>query len=228
MRLGLDGRVPGGARVVAADAVSSGDLRRLARKIRPGEQVFGASAIAKYLLGNPPGKTHYIPRLGGKWLGIFGSLNPLTERQLKAAGGMDGVRVSWLKPESLLSGKIPAVPAGARAWLLALEPSSFRRRLAGKGALQLGNRIAGRLGALAAACREAFPPSGLMLSGGLTAMEVCAKMGITGLVLTREVTAGLVASRAVWPGPALEIITKPGGFGAESAIVEIMEKIRRT
>lgn len=225
--LGLDGDAPRKARIISADAVSPGDLERISRMVGPRELVFGASAIAKFLVGKPAREIRQETRLTGRWLGIFGSLNPLTERQLRAVEGMAGVRVSWLKPESLLAGKIPSVPAGARAWLLALEPSTFRHRLAGRGALQLGNRIAGRLGDLAAACRTAFQPSGLILSGGLTAMGVCGKMGIAGLVLSEEIIPGLVASRAVWMGPALEIITKPGGFGSDGAIVEILKRIRR-
>ena len=70
-------------------------------------------------------------------------------------------------------------------------------------------------------------PTGLLLSGGLTAAGVCAQMRIAGLDLREELSPGLVASSARWAGPGLEIITKPGGFGAEDALADTARRIRR-
>jgi len=225
--LGLAGPVHGRARFISVDAISDADLARFARRVKHDELVFGAAPVARHLAGRPGKPVRFSPSLSGRWLGIFGTLNPRTQVQLKAASKIPGVKVTWLKPGNLVAGKTPPVPAGARAWMVALDPAAFRPTLAGRDALARGNRKAELLGVLAAACREAFQPAGLLVSGGLTAIEVCEKNGITGLTLMKELEPGLVASRAVWNGPRLEIITKPGGFGAGDAIVKIINRIRR-
>ena len=226
--LGLDGKIPRKALYASVDAIDDSGLARFARLVRNNELVFGAAPIARHLVGRPGRKTRYSPSLTGRWLGIFGTLNPRTQIQLKAASKLPGVRVSWLKPGDLVAGKMPPVPVGVKAWLVALDPPAFRPTLAGKDALAKGNRKAELLGFMAEACRRAFSPSGLLVSGGLTAIEVCEKTRINGLTLLAELEPGLVASRAVWNGPRLEIITKPGGFGAGDAIVKIINRIRRT
>jgi len=225
-RIGRRGRVSG-ARYISADAICGDDLKRIARLIKTGDLVFGASPIAGYLAGNMPGQPGKVKLNSGRWLGVIGSLNPLTESQVQVISGKPGVKVALIKPGLLFSGGIPPVPSGISAWILALEPVSFRALLKSKSSLADGKRIAGMLGALASQCRRSFNPVGLILSGGLTAIEVCEKMGISGLGLTGMAGPGLVASKAVWNGPPLEIITKPGGFGSDEALLEIVNMIRR-
>ena len=216
-----------GTFLVSADAMDGGDLLRIAGMVGRRDMVFGASPIAGFLLGRPPRQGRLKVPLQGKWLGIIGSLNPHTQAQVKALEKIPGVRVSWMRPRHLAGGRLPEAPRGVQAWFLALEQSSFRNRLKAGNSLALGNRMAARLGDIAAACAGVFRPSGLLLSGGLTAIGVCEKAGIRGLLLSDEIMPGLVLSRAVWNGPALAIITKPGGFGAEDALVKTIKMVRR-
>jgi len=216
-----------GSVFISADAISGDDLKRIARMIKPRELVFAASPIAGYLTGKKPGKRGEVKLNSRRWLGVIGSLNPQTECQVRAVSGKSGVEVSWIKPGLLFSGGIPPVPSGISTWILALEPVSFRALLKSKSSLSDGKRIAGMLGELASKCRMNFNPAGMILSGGLTAIAACEKMGISGLGLTGMAGPGLVASKAVWSGPLLEIITKPGGFGSDDALLEIVNRIRR-
>jgi len=239
---------------VSVDATGDDDLQSAAKIIPQSDLVFGASPMAKFLAGRAPGNPRTRARMGGRWpacwrgrrvepwarrwrqrrlasggrwLGIFGSLNPLTTAQLKRAGKCRGTKVAWIGPEHLHGGREIAAPAGARVWLVALNPGAFRYMREGGGSLGRGNRIAGALGRISAQCMRNFSPDGLMLSGGLTAMGVCENLGITGLSLHEELSPGLVSSSALWKGPALEIITKPGGFGAENALAETVARIWR-
>lgn len=232
-RAGWRGR---GFRFAVADAISEDDLRTVAGAIPSSDLVFGAAPMARYLLGRPPRPFRGTPRLAGRWLGIIGSLNPLTSTQVKLASRIPGVSVTTVKPAALFGGAKLRPPRCAFMWLVALDAAAFRpflrrnpSRASGQGGqavLELGNRISVELGGLARRLAWEWLPSGLLLSGGLTAAGVCERMGIAGLELESELLPGLVASRAR-ADRSLEIITKPGGFGAENAVAEIARKIGR-
>lgn len=217
-----------GSRFAVADVMGEDDFRAFAALVGRRDLVFGAAPASRFLVGAPARRFKCRPRPVGRWLGILGSLNPRTRAQVDSARKMSGVRVTLLRPRELFSRRLPRPPSGGFMWLVALDAPAFRGKLGGGGAaLEEGNRMARELGRLADALSAEWGPSGLVLSGGLTAAGVCEQMGIHGLELLAEPSPGLVWARAEWEGPELAIITKPGGFGAEDALAEIARTIRR-
>lgn len=217
-----------GVGFVVADAIGEGDLAALARFVRRRDVVFGAAPASRHLVGSPRMRFAASPRLGGRWLGVIGSLNPRTRAQVALARRVPGVSVTLLGPRELFSRRLPRPPRSGFLWLVALDPRRFKGgKQGGASALAEGNRKAGELGRLGEALAAEWGPTGLLLSGGLTAAGVCERMGISGLNLMAEPAPGLVQAKAAWAGPELAIITKPGGFGAEDALAALARRMRR-
>ncbi len=218
----LDGRV----RMVVADAVRDGDLRRLARCIPRDDLICGAASLARYC--TPPFKG--VPRtrlrsVRGKkvrGLAVIGSLNPLTARQVAGAARRKGIETRRLGPPEL---RRPAtVPRPGTRWLvLALEARKFRLADTPRRASEAGERIARALARHAAPALRAWKPGRLLFSGGLTAAAVCEELGVSELVLERELTPGLVLSEALAGRASYRTVTKPGGFGSADCLERLMK-----
>ena len=114
--------------------------------------------------------------------------------------------------------------------MLALDPVSFRARFRRRRAslrLAAGDRVARDLARYASSFFARWKPSGLLLSGGLTAAAVCEELGIGELELKREVFPGVVVSEAEGPHGRVSVVTKPGGFGGADALVRLAAWVAR-
>jgi uncharacterized protein YgbK (DUF1537 family) len=66
----------------------------------------------------------------------------------------------------------------------------------------------------------------LVLTGGDTALQVCAGLQITALTILAQVEPGVPGSRAASGAHAgLPIVTKAGGFGSPQALIHALEWI---
>jgi D-threonate/D-erythronate kinase len=72
------------------------------------------------------------------------------------------------------------------------------------------------------------PVSGLALVGGDTAQAILRALRTSGLMLAGEVAAGMPYGR-LWDGPfaGLPTLTKAGGFGADTALTDGLNFLRR-
>lgn len=80
--------------------------------------------------------------------------------------------------------------------------------------------VAARLGRAARAVVEQGSVGALVLTGGDTALAVCAALESTGIWLQGEVEVGIpwgVLADGPWAG--LRLVTKAGGFGSGEALV---------
>jgi D-threonate/D-erythronate kinase len=66
-------------------------------------------------------------------------------------------------------------------------------------------------------------PSTLVLFGGDTAFGVVQALGIGSFLPVRELTQGVVVSRAEQDGRELHLVTKAGAFGAPDILMRIRE-----
>jgi uncharacterized protein YgbK (DUF1537 family) len=150
---------------------------------------------------------------------VIGSFNPLTGDQVRRAAREKGVYVRMLDPGGL-GGPPAPVPADKVRWaFLALDPGLFRIPAGRRLRSASGERLARALARYAAKVIWRWKPSGLFLSGGLTAAAVFDELGIGEFTLRGEVLPGLVASEAQVPGlGAIRVLTKPGGFGSPDLI----------
>jgi uncharacterized protein YgbK (DUF1537 family) len=84
-----------------------------------------------------------------------------------------------------------------------------------------GAVVAARLAAIVAAVCARVSVSGLVLTGGDTAAAVCAALGSTSLWLTGELQPGIATATLIGGRhPDLAIVTKAGGFGDDGALVD--------
>lgn len=116
---------------------------------------------------------------------------------------------------------------GALVFTLTEEAQAVRALTAGRdvvlstvGLVQGdAQEVAARLGRAVRALVEKAPVGGLVLTGGDTALAVCAALKSTCLWLLGEVGPGIPWGRlADGYRPGLRIATKAGGFGAEEAL----------
>jgi len=68
-------------------------------------------------------------------------------------------------------------------------------------------------------------PSGLFLTGGETALAVVRGLGVERIEVCREVSPGVPAVRLLGPGVDLPAVTKAGGFGVDSVMVDAFARL---
>ncbi|HSF30096.1 MAG TPA: four-carbon acid sugar kinase family protein [Candidatus Tectomicrobia bacterium] len=164
-------------------------------------------------------------------LGVVGSLSAVATRQVQVAL-QRGVTVV----------RLPSPTAVARPDGTARDWQALVRTLAGgrsaviwtnSGDLRAASRQTGQrvLRALAELVRELLsvtPVSGLVIVGGETARTVFRGLHTSGLVLAGEVASGMPYGRLLdGPFAGLPVITKAGGFGADTTLVDGLQFLAR-
>jgi uncharacterized protein YgbK (DUF1537 family) len=87
-----------------------------------------------------------------------------------------------------------------------------------------GESVLGPLAEVVARLSEEQFFEGLVLTGGATAVGVARRLGATGIVLGEEVEAGVPMGTLIGPRP-YPVVTKAGGFGGSSTLVEAVEAL---
>ncbi len=197
----LDALPPG---VVVFDAESEADLARIAALGRAAEGPVlwcGSGGLAHALAGETP--AHLAPALERPVLGLFGSDQAVTARQLAACGGC------WMRIAE--GGEVASQVARALetngVTLVSLALSDVTRAEAAR-------RIATAFGALLNRLRR---PGSLLVAGGETLRAVCASLGAHALDATGLVAPGVPRSMlrgGAWDG--LPVVSKSGAFGGDS------------
>jgi uncharacterized protein YgbK (DUF1537 family) len=67
--------------------------------------------------------------------------------------------------------------------------------------------------------------SGVILTGGATALSVCRALEVEGFEILEEVEPGIPLLRL---DGGLRAVTKAGGFGEKDALINIVKYLRRT
>jgi uncharacterized protein YgbK (DUF1537 family) len=211
---------PDGVEVV--DAESHDDLLAVAHRLADATTVAIGSgglsrALADVLPPAPRRPTADLPAPAPQHgspvrpvLVVVGSPHPVTRAQLAA---LDAVAVTSAEAAG------EAVRAGRRAVLTCdpggpVEPES-------PAAVALGAGLA----AAAVAVLDAVPGTGLVLTGGATALAVADALGATELRLHGEVVAGLPLGALVAGPRRVPVVTKSGGFGAPDALTRAAEAL---
>jgi uncharacterized protein YgbK (DUF1537 family) len=230
-----------GARVVVADADTPGHLTTLvAAALGYGQSTLLAgsgglgTALAAWAAARAGVASQASDGLleadGAPWLVVVGSQTEVSHHQVVELARA-GAETIDLDVDALLGQRSLADAAGRRAAALLREGVTPVLRLlvppGVDGAPGRGPRDDDRaVRALGRACRTAVEatqasgsPSGLFLTGGLTARACLLALGASGLRLEREPLPGIAAGRVVggaWDGRP--VITKAGGFGAPDAM----------
>lgn len=185
------------------------------------------------------------PRPGTGILVAAGSLMPQTAAQIRrlAGTGVPAARLdahAWVtepaRREALKAELVAALSATMRAGGDALvhtpfDPAEVERTKQAGRALGLSNTdvsrlVSAALADVAAAVLAVTGQNRAVIAGGDTSAAVCARLGVTGLRVHREIAAGLPSCWTLTEPPLL-LVLKSGSFGAadffESALAHLKE-----
>lgn len=162
-----------------------------------------AVALAEYLF--PDGAAGKVP-LAGPWLVAIGSHDPVTVAQstrLKNAS-------SFLFSEAP-DGRVGSLRPAWQGLLLQCTGTP----------VEDPNKVAGRFAEGVHTAMTAGQPATMLCSGGDTARAVLHELGQTGLEVLGEAAPGLPVTRICLNGRDLMFISKSGGFGKPSTLLDL-------
>lgn len=177
----------------------------------------------------------------GKVLVVSGSLSRKTQDQLAALGTRSATRMVEIDPLELLTAPASAVsrvdelvqPADWDSAALYVGGSQQNRDKVsswasdnGLTAHQTSKGISEGLGHLVEKALEVSDFDAIIMTGGDTAKDICAVLGIHDMELLFEVEAGLPLGIAKWNNKDIVIITKAGGFGTTESISNSVEYLK--
>lgn len=237
-------------RVLVVDVARYEDLQAIARAmaITPYKVLPVGSAGLARAIAQPPTLLHAPPtpllahRPGPPVLVVAGSLNPTTIAQVAALAGqaervvVDAQALLLAEPSALnrlVARVLPPLMAGRDVVITtgatedALRKVGALGRDLGMAAVQTGAQLAQAMGEVVASVVGQVRLSGLVLTGGETALGVCRALGAPPLKVLDELLPAIPLTRMELPGGSLKVVTKSGGFGNETALVDLCARLRR-
>ena len=237
-----------GARIVVSDAESIEDLRAASSVWDEKDVLFaGASGLAEAV--NPAAaptaeaKGGLVPE--GSVLFLVGSVTDTSREQAERLLEYSETRAvrllipSMLRDEagelSRLAAEVARLPRDLPVLVKTYDsPEDIRRDLAFAQALgcpekELGERVAAFIGTLVRALLEKRPFEAFFVTGGNTAAGLAEALKIPGIELLDEVLPGIPLGRFATPyrKDPLYIVSKSGGFGSRTALVDILNYLAK-
>jgi D-threonate/D-erythronate kinase len=218
---GLAGAVQS-ARCIVADARTDEDLEAIVRAVPDPAAVLwvGAGGLARALGAVHPGPGAAAPPPGENGapagtLVVVGSANVIAREQVQRLVAA-GVPNAGLGVAALGAGAVEACTAQARGALRRDGACVVHPVGTGEGP-DLPRRIAEALADVAARLADAGLVTGLVLTGGDTAVSVARGLGAMGLRVDDELEPGVPVGRLLGPRP-YRVVTKAGGFGSPDVL----------
>lgn len=241
--------IPEDKQILVFDAESTDDLystgRQLASQGRLGVLAgcAGFAAVLPEILGIDSGHPVSVPKIDPRLLVICGSVNPITTAQLDYAE-QRGFRRLRLTPEQKLEPNYWQTQE-ARNLLVSIEemltensrciietndeggnqPTADYASALGIDLDTLRVRIAGSLGQLVKGIFSSPSLGTILMTGGDTLLQCMNCLGVNQLEPICEMEKGIVLARFTCNGHTRHIITKSGGFGQESLMTDLAERI---
>ena len=232
-----------GASIIVADAAEPADLAVIARALaRSGldRVVCGSGGLAEELpgaLGIVGRQREPSPRPAGgerPVLVVAGTVNPVTIQQVRRAQESLGVRVLEVLPAALsrdpegqrrrVADACQTALRDVRDLVVASVPLSAN---VGATMMARDSAVASALGPVVASALHPGEWAGIVMTGGDTAISVCAALGVGVLEIEGEVEPGVPCGRLLQgPLAGLMVVTKAGGFGSPEAIAKAIRFIR--
>jgi D-threonate/D-erythronate kinase len=212
-----------GAELLVVDALDDADLQTVldaTLRALPDALLCGsaglAGTLAAYLARHAPCSNDAPSApVAGPALLVIGSGSPMAQRQIE-----------YLRRHQLVAAfeQGADLPAGiAKDLLLHLPAPPPGAVLDGPAA----RRLAEQLGATALPLIDAARPGLLVLSGGDTAIGVLASMGVTHLMVQRELLPGVPLALGVdAAGRSHAVVLKAGNHGDEAALAAVLARAR--
>ncbi len=216
--------------IVVIDSESEADLLKIAKNLIEHKILAGsaglAAAIAETLVDPPP------------VLSVIGSRRTVTQRQTRALEKRLGAELIPLDMRKALN-REPQTGAVLRAIEVfetrrdviitsAPDPETVEMTVEaatslGLSSTELEAMITDALADTARALIEQTPLSGIILSGGATAMAVCAVLSVNEISIIEELRPGIPLLRL----DDINAVTKAGGFGESDALIQASQYLKR-
>lgn len=247
---GVVGDLPDQAGILVVDAETEEELHRAGKELAARDQLRVTAGCAGFasalpdLLGlkqaDPPG----IPHLEAGLFVLCGSVNPITQHQLDYAERHGFARIH-IRPEQKLTLGYFESAEGQRAldeWSRANEEAPWlildandedpgnRDSLAFAAAQSLDMEdmrscISAALGNILPRILKGRTNKNLLITGGDTLLQCMNHMQVTQMEPLLELSPGVVLSRLEINGLIRNVITKSGGFGNETLLMDLKKLI---
>ncbi|MBZ0057221.1 MULTISPECIES: D-threonate kinase [unclassified Leclercia] len=222
------------ARLVIVDARSDDDLDRIiaaafARDERP--LLVGSAGLCDALA-----RRLATPR---QLLAVIGSMSEIAQQQIQRVRGQDNVSTVLIDINDVFNAAMDgyqqqiaaALAAGQHCVVHTCADTHARHQIdalceqRGLSRAALGETISAFLGELTRNALETSRPAALYVSGGDVAMAVASTLNAQGFAITGQVAQCVPFGRFLgcrWQGP---VMTKAGGFGTETTLLEVLHFI---
>lgn len=241
--------IPEDKRILVFDAQTTEDLSRIGRQLAEQGRLgvlagcAGFAAVLPEILGIDSGRPVSVPQLDPRLLVICGSVNPITTAQLDYAEqkGFKRLRLTpkqklepdyWQTQEAqkLLVSIEEMLAANPRCIIETNDaggnqPTADYAAALGIDLDTLRVRIAGSLGQLVKGIFSSPSLGTILMTGGDTLLQCMNCLGVAKLEPICEMEKGVVLARFTCNGHTRHIITKSGGFGQESLMTDLAERI---
>lgn len=231
------------------DASTDDDLKEIADGLaQSGELDFlaGCAGFASMLpsLLNLEGSAPSIGKLPQRLMVVCGSVNPITIAQLDEAEKSGVPRLRLLPEQKLNPSWVSSTEAAdaLKSWekkcreneICILDtnnpfsPVSTEKYAASLNLTPEETRaqISRSIGGMVKWILEQGLESTLLVTGGDTLLEVMKQIGLEQIVPVGELEPGVVLSYFSFQGKEYPILSKSGGFGSKTLILDLMKKIR--
>ena len=222
--------------MIAVDALTDDDLDRVVRAQQEGlpDALLCGSAGLVGALARRVGVEEGFPSLpaervgpaGRSVLAVVGSGSDVAHRQIAflIGSGRDtphrGVSQLIVAPETEAAATATLDPEQP-IWLLQQPRPQPGTVLEGGAA----RRRAAHLGRVSSAALARRPVDLLLLVGGDTAMPILKSLGVARLSVEEELLPGMPLCSAVIDGRQMLVVLKPGHFGEEETLVELLDRV---
>lgn len=223
------------------DSIAGALLHGYPQGLMAGSAGLAHSVAARLAACGPAGAP---PPASGPVLLVAGSVNPVTQAQVRRVAGLPGVRLVPMRGAAVLGGPGPgqaemerllheagaALASGLDVGLCWDDPQAVLAAVASARSGEAANYGTGLeqfLGTLIDRMLESVTVGGLVLAGGDTAQGVLAGARAEGIALGTEVQPGILLGTIM--GGRMDgkpVATKAGGFGTEDSLAQVLQHMR--
>ena len=215
-----------------SDLLSTGRLLHQNGKLHIMAGCAGFGSVLAEILEITESKTSQPPELDSRLLVVCGSVNPITIKQMDTAEKAGFIHIH-LTPEQKLETGYWQSEQGRKDFQdihrnLETHPLCIIETYASAGNIQLEEIRLGIARSIGYLVGELFtsPALGtLLITGGDTLLQCMECVGVKELEPVCELEKGVVLSRFYYKGCSKYVISKSGGFGQETLLVDLARRI---
>lgn len=201
--------------VAVADASSVQHLADVMAEVRAAGSddllVCGPSAVVAAAVASPPRSRTVIAPLVPPVLVVVGSLHPVSRRQVAALAGR-GIEVITVAAVDAAPDRIPSGPVAVIATSAEFEPAS----------IGIGDGPSRHLAGVALRAMTQFHPATVLVVGGDTAGAL---LGAAAVRMVGSLALGVAVGSWRIGGREVTIVAKPGAFGHDDTLVDLMQHL---